>query len=262
MGLGEWIAAAYVPLVALDTLPLTFVGRGDRAERAVEIRLTSLTVEAVTGIVVVIDVFRAFTTAAVALSLGARQIIMVDSLEEALRLRAAGQGDFCIGERKGAKPPEFDFGNSPAELERAEVVGKTLIQTTTNGTTGILAARCAECIYAGAFVTAEATVQVILRNTPAVVTLVAMGREGRARADEDELCALYLRSRLEGRRPDTGAIRTLLATMTPPVSPALLANGGADPRDREIAARIDSVPFPVRVRLVDGRPVATLDKGS
>ena len=227
-----------------------------------EIRLESLAAEAVEGTVVIIDVFRAFTVAAVALNRGARQIIMVGSLDEALRLRAAGQGDFCIGERNSVKPPEFDFGNSPAELERADVVGKTLIQTTTNGTTGILAARRAECIYAGAFVTAEATVRAILRAAPATVTLVAMGREGRDRADEDELYALYLRSRLEGRRPDAAAIQALLATMTPPVDPALLKNGDADPRDREIAARIDSVPFPVRVRLIGDRLVATLDKGS
>ncbi len=126
----------------------------------------------------------------------------------------------------------------------------------------LLAARHAECIYAGAFVTAEAIVQAILRRAPATVTLVAMGREGKARADEDELCALYLRSRLEGRRPDRGAIRALLATMAPPVAPGLLETGSADPSDREIAARIDSVAFPVRVRLMDGRLVATLDKGS
>ena len=81
------------------------------------------------------------------------------------------------------------------------MAGKTLIQTTTNGTAGINAARGADRIYAGALVTAEATVRAILRNTPAVITLVAMGRSnGTIRADEDELCALYLRACLEGRQ--------------------------------------------------------------
>jgi phosphosulfolactate phosphohydrolase-like enzyme len=77
-------------------------------------------------------------------------------------------------------------------LGRAEVDGKTLIQTTSNGTAGINAACGADRNYAGAFVTAEATVRAILRNAPTVVTLVAIGRRnGTIRADEDELCALF-----------------------------------------------------------------------
>ena len=75
-----------------------------------------------------------------------------------------------------------------------------------------------------------------------------MGREGAVRADEDELCALYLRSQLEGRKPDVKAIEALLATMTPPPDAALVANGDYDPRDRTIAAQIDTLPFAIGVR--------------
>jgi hypothetical protein len=75
-----------------------------------------------------------------------------------------GRRHYRIGERESVKPPGFDFGNSPAELGRAEVAGKTLIQTTSNGTAGINAARGADRIYAGALVTAEATVRAILRK--------------------------------------------------------------------------------------------------
>jgi hypothetical protein len=80
------------------------------------IRLTSLISGAAdaVGTTVIIDVFRAFTTAAIALSRGARCIMMVDSLEAALALRDAGVGDYCIGERDSVKPLGFDFGNSPA----------------------------------------------------------------------------------------------------------------------------------------------------
>ena len=88
-----------------------------------EIRLASLISGAATavGTTVIIDVFRAFTTAAIALSRGAHRIKMVDTLDKALALRSSGVGDYCIGERDSIKPPGFDFGNSPAELERAEV---------------------------------------------------------------------------------------------------------------------------------------------
>jgi 2-phosphosulfolactate phosphatase len=95
-------------------------------------------------------------------------------------------------------------------------------------------------------------VRAIRRHAPAVVTLVAMGRASTRRADEDELCALYLRSRLEGRAPDTAALKTLLATMAPPPDPAAVAAGGHDPGDRAIAAAIDAYDFAVRIRPGDG----------
>src|SRR3984893_9200053 len=158
-----------------------------------EIRLASLISGATdaVGTTVIIDVFRAFTTAAVALSRGASRIAMVDSLDKALALRSSGVCAYCIGERDSIKPPGFDFGNLPAELSVAQVAGKTLIQTTSNGLSGVDAARGADRIYAGAFVTAEATVRAILRHAPTVVTLVPVGRSnGTIRADEDELCAL------------------------------------------------------------------------
>ena len=127
------------------------------------------------------------------------------------------------------------------------MAGKTLIQTTTNGTAGINAARGADRIYAGALVTAEATVRAILRNTPAVITLVAMGRSnGTIRADEDELCALYLRARLEGRQPDVSAVRVLLATIPPPRTRSWLPQG---PTTRRIARSPQtSMPLPLQSR--------------
>jgi 2-phosphosulfolactate phosphatase len=53
------------------------------------------------GAVAVIDTFRAFTTAAVALVNGASRTIMVGRVEEALALRAAERGAICMGEVRG-----------------------------------------------------------------------------------------------------------------------------------------------------------------
>jgi 2-phosphosulfolactate phosphatase len=228
-----------------------------------EIRIESLISGATdaVGTTVIIDVFRAFTTAAVALSRGARRIVMVDTLEKALALRRSGTGDYCIGERDSVKPPGFDFGNSPAELTRADVIGKTLIQTTSNGTAGINAACGADRIYAGAFVTAKATVQAISRHAPTVVTLVAIGRSnGTVRADEDELCGLYLRACLEDRQPDVAAVRALVATMPPPANAKLIAEGAYDPKDREIAAQVDAMAFAIVVRRDGGLLIAEAER--
>ena len=78
----------------------------------------------------VIDVFRAFTTAAVALANGASTIAMVRTVEEVLALREAGIGQICMGEVRGRAwrhqppvsplcgeaPDGFDFRNSPFEV--------------------------------------------------------------------------------------------------------------------------------------------------
>jgi len=50
-----------------------------------------------TGSVAVIDLFRAFTTAAVALANGASKIVMVRTVDEAMALREAGTGQICMG---------------------------------------------------------------------------------------------------------------------------------------------------------------------
>src|ERR1044072_8996842 len=60
------------------------------------------------GAVAVIDTFRAFTTAAVALANGASRIIMVATVEEALALRSAESGAICMGEVRGQMPAAFD----------------------------------------------------------------------------------------------------------------------------------------------------------
>src|SRR5882762_10705487 len=68
------------------------------AEAAMKISIQSLLDGArnASGAVAVIDTFRAFTTAAVALANGASRIIMVATVEEALTLRAADSGSICI----------------------------------------------------------------------------------------------------------------------------------------------------------------------
>jgi 2-phosphosulfolactate phosphatase len=118
------------------------------------------------GTVAVIDVFRAFTTAAVALANGASSIVMVRSVDEALALREAGIGQICMGEVRGRAPDGFDFGNSPYEISNVDFHGQTIIQRTSAGTQGIVAGKQAERLYAASLVTADATVRAILSGSP------------------------------------------------------------------------------------------------
>ena len=224
-----------------------------------EIRLLSLLEGArrADGTVVIIDVYRAFTTAAVALQRGAARLLLVDSPEAAFKLHREGRGELCLGEVSGIKVPGFDFGNSPFELSQAGVHGKTLIQSTSAGTKGVVAAGRAEVLFAAALVNAEATVRAVLARRSSLVSLVAMGTNGTERSDEDEQCALYMRNRLRNRRPDPAAVRSLVlsahdsAKFDDPERPYF------DPRDRDMALEIDSIPFAVRVRVEGDLLVAT-----
>lgn len=216
------------------------------------------------GCVIIIDVFRAFTTAAIAFERGASQIYLAETVSDALDLRSRGLGSICVGERNGVRPDEFEFGNSPRQMQLATVRDQTLIQTTTNGTAGIFAARKAQQIFAASFVCADATISAIKRLMPEHVSVVAIGRRG-IRADEDELCALYLRSRLEGRDPDREALRVLASTIVPKPAPELIANGNYDTADRDLALSISSIPLAMKVESVDGlialRPVPQQPNG-
>ena len=223
-----------------------------------EIRLESLLAgaQAAEGTVVIIDVYRAFTTEAVAFERGAEKIVLVAEIEEALALREAGVGDFCVGEVDGKRPEGFDFGNSPYELSRADVAGKTLIHSTRAGTVGVTAARQAEGVYGGSLVTAQATARAILRHAPMVVTLVAMGWAGAVRTDEDEQCALYLRNLIQGRQPDADAVcRLVLAgeesqKFGDPEQPHFYA------QDRDLALQTNRVSFAIRIGQEGGHLVA------
>jgi 2-phosphosulfolactate phosphatase len=213
-----------------------------------------------TGTVAVIDVFRAFTTAAVALARGANRIVMVSTVEEALMLRDAGIGDICMGEVRGRAPDGFDFGNSPLEVSSGDFRDKTIIQRTSAGTQGIVAAASrAERLYAASLVTADATARAMLAGSPDQVSLIAMGVNGLKRTDEDEVCAIHLRNRLEGRSGDPEAVRRLIlaggevARFHDPSRPYL------NPEDVEIAIDIDRYDFAIRVQIEDSRPVARIE---
>jgi len=210
------------------------------------------------GAVVIIDVFRAFTTAAVMLANRAERIIMVGSVEEAVALRASGIGQVCVGEVDGLAPATFDFGNSPYAVSGTDFTGKTIIQRTSAGTQGIVTARHAGTMFAGALVTARATAEVLRAEGGDLVTLVAMGKNGVGRTDEDELCALHLRNLLEGRAGDREAVRQVI--LAGGEAPRFRDPAGRDshPGDLEIALDVDRYDFAVAVAIEDGRPVARM----
>jgi 2-phosphosulfolactate phosphatase len=208
------------------------------------------------GTVIIIDVFRAFTTAAIAFDHGAAQIILVSEIEEALALRQQGIGDVLMGEVDGKRPEGFDYGNSPYEVAQVDFTGKSIVQSTRAGTVGVAAAGNAANIYLGSFAVAEATVKAILRESPPMVWIIAMGDRGRRRSDEDEHCALYLRNLLEGRHPDPNAVCSLVMQGGDTQKFFDESQPQYHPRDVELALQVSRYPFAMKVTRENGLPVA------
>jgi len=150
------------------------------------------------GLTVIIDVFRAFSTACYIFGEGAEQVLPVGNIEKAYRLKEQHPGYLLMGERNEMKPHGFDFGNSPAQILGATLRGKTVIHTTSSGTQGIEAAVHIPEIITGSFVNAEAIVRYINARKSEMVSLVCMGYACEFSTDEDTLCAEYIRNQLEG----------------------------------------------------------------
>lgn len=199
------------------------------------------------GVVIVIDVLRAFTTAAFALAQGAAEIRCVGTVEEALALKAADPNRLTMGEIDGYPIPEFDLDNSPTRMTRADVAGKTLIQRTTAGTQGLIRAANAEALLASSLVVASATTRAVTASQPDHVSFIVTGITPDGRGDEDTLCAEVIRDLLLNRpipsQPDLYA--RILASK----------NGQrfADPSntvfplsDVELAAELDRFPFAIQ----------------
>ncbi len=168
------------------------------------------------GLTVVIDVFRAFSTACYTLKAGAACIIPVAELEQAYALKREHPDWLLMGERGGIKQPGFDFGNSPTEVEAADLSGRTVVHTTSAGTQGLAAAMSApevSEVLTGSFVNLGATIAYIRRRAPEAVTFVAMGTAGRERSGEDDLCAMYMKNELQGVPNRFEAIKGYLATI-------------------------------------------------
>ena len=80
-----------------------------------------------TGTTVIIDVFRAFTVEAYCFSMGAIKIIPVGDAKIAYELKEKNPEYILVGERHGKILPGFDCGNSPSEIVKLDLKGKTII---------------------------------------------------------------------------------------------------------------------------------------
>ena len=150
------------------------------------------------GLTVIIDVFRAFSLECYLYDMGVKMIRPVGTIDDAFHLKNDIEDSVLMGERNGKKCEGFDYGNSPSTVLPEAVKGKTIIHTTSAGTQGIVNAKGASEIITGSLVNAKAVAEYIMNKQPETVSLVCMGNNGVRPAAEDELCAEYIKSILDG----------------------------------------------------------------
>lgn len=155
-----------------------------------------------TDTVVVIDVLRAFSTAAYAFDAGAEDITLVSTVEQAFSLREQMPEALLMGEVDGLPIRGFDLSNSPAELDDIDLSGRRLIQRTTSGTQGVVRSSQANTILTSSLVCAGATARFIQDQNPESLTFVITGHRPGGWGDEDVTCADYIEALLNVHQPD------------------------------------------------------------
>jgi len=204
---------------------------------------------------VVFDVLRATSTFVTALHHGARAIVPVSEIAEALALRQQQPGILLGGERDGVKiraaqtgGTDFDLGNSPREYTPEKVRGKIIVSTTTNGTRALRAGAGAQTVLAAAFLNLTATARFLQQLKPASLVLVCAGTRENI-AVEDVLAAgamadLLLnplapprrrKGRSEGFSATNDSVETAVASWRKAKSNLLAAAFGAENTQRLLA---------------------------
>ncbi len=158
------------------------------------------------GLVVIIDVFRAFTCTPLFFHFGAERVILEADPDKAITLKHDLPHSVLVGEVDEVPIKGGDMGNSPVEIilkGSSFFKGKTVIHRTTAGVIGVTVAlgRAAQVIL-GSFVMAQAIAEFIKESNTDKVTLVAMGTRAKAPAPEDEACADYIEHLVNGKSYD------------------------------------------------------------
>ncbi|MBP2071016.1 2-phosphosulfolactate phosphatase family protein [Thermoanaerobacterium butyriciformans] len=152
-------------------------------------------------VVVVIDTLRATSVITTALVNGAKEIIPVVDIEDAINISGHLERDMILlgGERNAVKIEGFDLSNSPLEYSEDVVKGKTIIITTTNGTRALKKASSSDDVVVGCLLNVTSVADYIYKENKDVVIICA-GTEGKFSID-DIITAGAILDRLEKLSP-------------------------------------------------------------
>ena len=151
---------------------------------------------------VIVDVLRAASSMVTALSNGARKIIPVSAMEDAVKIaQTMDNKDYLLcGEQNGNKIEGFHLGNSPLEYTKEIVADKTLIINTTNGTKAIKKAALANRLYVGCFLNQKSILKVLEDHDDDVV-LICSGWQGKMSLEDTLFAGSIIYKMSKGKLP-------------------------------------------------------------
>jgi 2-phosphosulfolactate phosphatase len=154
------------------------------------------------GVVVVVDVLRAFSTAAYAFAAGARAMVVAHSIAEIEALQRRHVPNITVGAQAGGRPiVGLDLGNSPASVAPLDLSGMAVIEYTAGGVRGLIDCDHASAVLAGSLVCARATAEYVRQLRPDCVTFVITGLWTDRDGDEDHACADLIEAYLCDEQP-------------------------------------------------------------
>lgn len=149
-------------------------------------------------VVAVIDVLRASTSIATALTNGAKSVVPVESADLAIiHSKQFDRSEVLLaGEQKMHPISGFDVGNSPAAFTAEAVAGKTIMMTTTNGTRALTGLVGARDVVVASYVNLAAVAAMLgtAVRGETDISIVCAGDEGHFSLDDAACAGRYVRS--------------------------------------------------------------------
>ena len=145
--------------------------------------------------IIIVDTIRASTTYVNAFGSGAERIVPCSS-QEHLDLKSLDYKDALkSGERFCKKIEGYDLGSSPEEMSNADLKGRTILSSTTNGSKMVVASSGSSLVVMGSFCNVSSVVN-FFSDKNYNISIVCSGRLGE-QVIEDDICAEYIKHKFE-----------------------------------------------------------------
>ena len=205
-----------------------------------------------TGVIVVVDVLRAFTTTAFAFERGVKEILLVSTPADAFAIRRHHPDYLLIGEVDGLPIDGFDLPNSPSAISELDLRDRRLVMRTTAGTQGVaLAAKATEILVASLTV-ATATARYLQTLSAPSITFVDTGVRDKGGGEEDVICSDYIISRMQSTPLRPSRVQQRVQHSKAAGKFAELGNDKFPTDDLACACELDKFDFVMRVDRSDG----------
>ncbi len=153
---------------------------------------------------IVIDVFRAFSTACYILADSPARYFLATDTPTIMRLANKFPNAILVGKPEIGCELKYDVPNSPTRIKEIDLKNRIILHRTEAGAKGVMSALedSESLVFVASFLNADATVQELKRLKISNIKLQPMGHEGKTSSLEDDVCAKYIEALFNGQLID------------------------------------------------------------